>query len=159
MKNKYSLDELKQITGLWDDHDKIKQPIRYTFPSCIHNPNDYTRFWMCIDESNTDIKKLSTSVSIPNSIQEKEDLLDIITQYIRDAALSIQNDPPRKLLTPEDLWCITYLSVWLSQYFTRVFNYTLNKNEAILDNIRHYKAKSDRIFQYISVVSTFMVNN
>lgn len=159
LKNIYSLENLKRLSGLWDESNKCKEPIHYTFPSCIRNPSDYTKFWLCFDEANMDIKKLSNSVVIPNSIQEKEDLMDAIIQYARDAALCIQNNPPQKTLNPQELWCITYISIWLSQYFVRVLNYTLNKNENILENIRLYKNKSDRVFQYISVVSTYMLNN
>ncbi len=159
MKKNYSLENLKQITGLWEDHDKVKEPIKYSFPSCIHNPSDYTQFWNCVEEANKDIRKLSTSVLIPNSIQEKEYLLDVVSQYTSESALSIQNNPPKKLLSPEDLWCLTYLSVWLSQYFIRVYNYTLNKNEDILENIKLYKNKSDGIFRYISIISAYMLNN
>ena len=159
MKKNYSLENLKQITGLWDYPNKAKYPIKYSFPSCIHNPNDYTQSWNCIEEANKDIRKLSTSVLIPNSIQEKEDLLNIVSEYALESSLAIQNDPPKKLLSPEDLWCLTYLSVWLSQYFIRVYNYTLNKNEDILENIKLYKNKSDRIFRYISIISAYMLNN
>ena len=103
MKNRYSLEILKQITGLYEYPNKSKFPIKYSYPSCIHNPNDYTQFWNCVDEANKDIKELSTSALIPNSIQEKEDLLNIVYEYALEASLALQNDPPKKLLTPEDL--------------------------------------------------------
>lgn len=164
MKNNYSLENLKKLTGLWEYPNKSKFPIKYSYPSCIHNPNDYTQFWNCVDEANKDIRKLYTSVIIPNSIQEKEDLLNIVSEYAREAALALQNDPPKKLLTPEDLWCLTYLSVWLSQYFNRVsftqaYDYTLKKNEDILENIKLYRNKADRIFKNISIISAYMLNN
>lgn len=164
MKNNYSLENLKKLTGLWEYPSKSKFPIKYSYPSCIHNPNDYTQFWNCVDEANKDIRKLSTSVLIPNSIQEKEDLLNIVSEYARESALALQNDPPKKLLTPEDLWCLTYLSVWLSQYFDRVsftqrYDYTLNKNKDILENINLYRNKADRIFKNISIISAYMLNN
>ena len=164
MKNNYSLENLKQITDLWEYPNKSKFPIKYSYPSCIHNPNDYTQFWNCVDEANKDIKELSTSALIPNSIQEKEDLLNIVYEYALEASLALQNDPPKKLLTPEDLWCITYLSVWLSQYFARVYfnrayDYTLNENKNILENIKLYRDMPDKIFKYISIISAYMLNN
>ena len=164
MKNHYSLENLKQITDLWEYPNKSKFLIKYSFPSRIRNPNDYTQFWNCVDEANKDIKELSTSALIPNSIQEKEDLLNIVYEYAFEASLALQNDPPKKLLTPEDLWCITYLSVWLSQYFARVYfnrayDYTLNENKDTLENIKLYRDKSDRIFKYISIISVYMLNN
>ena len=159
MKNHYSLENLKQITDLWEYPNKSKFLIKYSFPSRIHNPNDYTQFWHHIDEANKDIRKLSTSVVIPNSIQEKEDLLDIVLEYVLTSTLALENDPPKKLLTPEDLWCLTYISVWMSQYFSRVYTYTLNKNKDILDNIKLYINTTDRIFKYISIISAYMLNN
>ena len=164
MKNNYSLENLKQITDLWEYPNKSKFPIKYSYPSCIHNPNDYRQFWNCVDEANKDIRRLSTSVLIPDSIQEKEDLLNIVSEYVREAALALQNDPPKKLLTPEDIWCLTYLSVWLSQYFarvsfTQVYDYKLNSNKDILENIKLYRNKADKIFKYISIISVYMLNN
>ena len=152
MKNHYSLENLKQITDLWEYPNKSKFLIKYSFPSRIRNPNDYTQFWHHIDEANKDIRKLSTSVVIPNSIQEKEDLLEIVLEYVLTSTLALENDPPKKLLTPEDLWCLTYISVWMSQYFARVYNYTLNKNKDILENIKLYINTTDRIFKYISII-------
>lgn len=159
MKNHYSLENLKQITDLWEYPNKSKFLIKYSFPSRIRNPNDYTQFWHHIDEANKDIRKLSTSVVIPNSIQEKEDLLEIVLEYVLTSTLALENDPPKKLLTPEDLWCLTYISVWMSQYFARVYNYTLNKNKDILENIKLYINTTDRIFKYISIISVYMLNN
>ena len=159
MKNHYSLENLKQITDLWEYPNKSKFLIKYSFPSRIHNPNDYTQFWNYIDEANKDIRKLSTSVVIPNSIQEKEDLLEIVLEYVLTSTLALKNDPPKKLLTPEDLWCLTYISVWMSEYFSRVYNYTLNKNKDILDNIKLYINTTDRIFKYISIISVYILNN
>ena len=159
MKNHYSLENLKQITDLWEYPNKSKFLIKYSFPSRIRNPNDYTQFWNYIDEANKDIRKLSTSVVIPNSIQEKEDLLEIILEYVLTSTLALKNDPPKKLLTPEDLWCLTYISVWMSQYFFRVYTYTLNKNKDILENIKLYRNKADRIFKNISIISAYMLNN
>ena len=159
MKNHYSLENLKQITDLWEYPNKSKFLIKYSFPSRIRNPNDYTQFWHHIDEANKDIRKLSTSVVIPNSIQEKEDLLEIVLEYVLTSTLALENDPPKKLLTPEDLWCLTYISVWMSEYFSRVYNYTLNKNKDILENIKLYINTTDRIFKYISIISIYMLNN
>ena len=159
MKNHYSLENLKQITDLWEYPNKSKFLIKYSFPSRIRNPNDYTQFWNYIDEANKDIRKLSTSVVIPNSIQEKEDLLEIVLEYVLTSTLALENDPPKTLLTPEDLWCLTYISVWMSQYFARVYNYTLNKNKDILENIKLYINTTDRIFKYISIISVYMLNN
>ena len=159
MKNRYSLENLKQITDLWEYPNKSKFLIKYSFPSRIRNPNDYTQFWHHIDEANKDIRKLSTSVVIPNSIQEKEDLLEIVLEYVLTSTLALENDPPKKLLTPEDLWCLTYISVWMSEYFSRVYNYTLNKNKDILENIKLYINTTDRIFKYISIISIYMLNN
>ena len=159
MKNHYSLENLKQITDLWEYPNKSKFLIKYSFPARIRNPNDYTQFWNYIDEANKDIRKLSTSVVIPNSIQEKEDLLEIVLEYVLTSTLALENDPPKKLLTPEDLWCLTYISVWMSQYFSRVYTYTLNKNKDILDNIKLYINTTDRIFKYISIISVYMLNN
>ena len=159
MKNHYSLENLKQITDLWEYPNKSKFLIKYSFPSRIRNPNDYTQFWNYIDEANKDIRKLSTSVVIPNSIQEKEDLLEIVLEYVLTSTLALKNDPPKKLLTPEDLWCLTYISVWMSEYFSRVYNYTLNKNKDILENIKLYINTTDRIFKYISIISVYMLNN
>ena len=159
MKNHYSLENLKQITDLWEYPNKSKFLIKYSFPSRIRNPNDYTQFWHHIDEANKDIRKLSTSVVIPNSIQEKEDLLEIVLEYVLTSTLALENDPPKKLLTPEDLWCLTYISVWMSEYFSRVYTYTLNKNKDILDNIKLYINTTDRIFKYISIISVYMLNN
>ena len=159
MKNHYSLENLKQITDLWEYPNKSKFLIKYSFPSRIHNPNDYTQFWNCVDEANKDIKELSTSALIPNSIQEKEDLLEIVLEYVLTSTLALENDPPKKLLTPEDLWCLTYISVWMSEYFSRVYNYTLNKNKDILENIKLYINTTDRIFKYISIISVYMLNN
>ena len=159
MKNHYSLENLKQITDLWEYPNKSKFLIKYSFPSRIRNPNDYTQFWNYIDEANKDIRKLSTSVVIPKSIQEKEDLLEIVLEYVLTSTLALENDPPKKLLTPEDLWCLTYISVWMSEYFSRVYTYTLNKNKDILDNIKLYINTTDRIFKYISIISVYMLNN
>ena len=159
MKNHYSLENLKQITDLWEYPNKSKFLIKYSFPSRIRNPNDYTQFWHHIDEANKDIRKLSTSVVIPKSIQEKEDLLEIVLEYVLTSTLALENDPPKKLLTPEDLWCLTYISVWMSEYFSRVYTYTLNKNKDILDNIKLYINTTDRIFKYISIISVYMLNN
>ena len=164
MKNHYSLENLKQITDLWEYPNKSKFLIKYSFPSRIRNPNDYTQFWHHIDEANKDIRKLSTSVVIPNSIQEKEDLLEIVLEYVLTSTLALENDPPKKLLTPEDLWCLTYLSVWLSQYFARVYfnrayDYTLNDNKDTLENIKLYRDMPDKIFKYISIISAYMLNN
>ena len=159
MKNHYSLENLKQITDLWEYPNKSKFLIKYSFPSRIHNPNDYTQFWNWVDEANKDIRKLSTSVVIPNSIQEKEDLLEIVLEYVLTSTLALKNDPPKELLTPEDLWCLTYITVWMSEYFSRVYTYTLNKNKDILDNIKLYINTTDRIFKYISIISVYMLNN
>ena len=159
MKNHYSLENLKQITDLLEYPNKSKFLIKYSFPSRIRNPNDYTQFWNYIDEANKDIRKLSTSVVIPNSIQEKEDLLEIVLEYVLTSTLALKNDPPKKLLTPEDLWCLTYISVWMSEYFSRVYTYTLNKNKDILENIKLYINTTDRIFKYISIISVYMLNN
>ena len=159
MKNHYSLENLKQITGLYEYPNKSKFPIKYSFPSRIRNPNDYTQFWHHIDEANKDIRKLSTSVVIPKSIQEKEDLLEIVLEYVLTSTLALKNDPSKKLLTPEDLWCLTYISVWMSEYFSRVYTYTLNKNKDILENIKLYINTTDRIFKYISIISVYMLNN
>lgn len=160
--NIYSLNNLKKITELWPNQDKIKEPIRCGFPGAIKDPKNLNKIWLCYEESISDSNKLLYTDGVPESILDKEILLDSVVDYLEKSYLSILNKDyidEIVLYTPEELWTLVYISMWLSQYFERLKDRVLLTNKSVLHNIQTYKDKTDVAFRYISSITTYMLNH